>query len=277
VKQNDASFLDNFQAESEGLRSLSDLAQSVDGLEVPLPLFVDEVDGDACLVLKWIESSKERVRDFQYGQAIAKMHAAGIDQGGSIGYERDNYLGASRQINSLPSNTPAKAINTSAKAIDTPAEAGGNQAWIDFVAENRLGAQIRMARDRNVASNSLVQRVDAVIADLSRLLQGRRDTVTLIHGDLWSGNVLFDIAGNVVLIDPAVYRGCGEAEFGMLKLYGGVGAAFDEGYQSVLDLPDGWQRRTDVYVLYHLLNHLNLFGGGYLNQCEQLAAKLGRY
>jgi len=95
-----------------------------------------------------------------------------------------------------------------------------------------------------------------------------------LHGDLWSGNVMMDSQGRTVLIDPAVYRGCPEAEWGMIRLFGGVGAGFDEAYQSVYPLADGWQRRAEVYTLYHLLNHLNLFGNAYLAQCEQSARKI---
>lgn len=257
IKQNHIDFLDNFHAESDGLRSLSIAAQSVEGVEVPKVLFVGEVEGKSCLVLKWIDSAADPVDEFQYGRAIAKIHVSGGTEDRSIGYSRDNYLGATRQINTLPITK-------------------GPQGWIDFVGQQRLGFQIAMAKDGGVASRGLIEAVETTIRGLPCLLEGRRDEIALLHGDLWSGNVLFDVDGNVVLIDPAVYRGCPEAEFGMLKLFDGVGPAFDEGYQSVVMFPEGWQRRVDVYVLYHLLNHLNLFGASYLKQCERLATRLAR-
>lgn len=257
VKQNHIDLLDNFRAESDGLESLSLAAESVEGLEVPKALFIGEVDDKACLVLKWIDSAADSVNEFQYGRSLAMMHVSGNAEDRSIGYSRDNYLGATHQIN-------------------TPPTTKSPQGWIDFVAEQRLGYQIAMAKDGGIASGQLIEAVEATIRGLPCLLEGRRDEITLLHGDLWSGNALFDVDGNVVLIDPAVYRGCPEAEFGMLKLFGGVGPEFDRGYQSVIQFPEGWQRRVRVYVLYHLLNHLNLFGASYLNQCERLAIELAR-
>ena len=106
------------------------------------------------------------------------------------------------------------------------------------------------------------------------LLAGRDDQTSLIHGDLWSGNYLCDSEGGPVIIDPAVYYGCREAEFGMLKLFGSCPNEFYEAYDDVFPRRDGCQRRTDVYVLYHLLNHLNLFGRGYLDHCRQVAAEV---
>jgi len=96
----------------------------------------------------------------------------------------------------------------------------------------------------------------------------------LLHGDLWSGNYLFDTDGNPAIIDPAVYYGCREAEWGMIKWFGGCPAAFERGYQTEWPMPDGWQRRSDIYMLYHQLNHLNLFGSGYADGCRRTAAQI---
>ncbi len=92
---------------------------------------------------------------------------------------------------------------------------------------------------------------------------------------LWSGNYLVsDPAARPFIIDPAVYYGCREAEFGMLRLFGSCPDSFYTAYTTSFSLPSGWQRRVNVYVLYHLLNHLNLFGSGYLSQCRQIAAEI---
>ena len=111
---------------------------------------------------------------------------------------------------------------------------------------------------------------------MPELLQGRDDETSLLHGDLWSGNYLCDERGEPVVIDPAVYRGCREAEFGMIRLFGACPPTFERAYCDTFPLPDGWHRRVSVYVLYHLLNHLNLFGSGYLGQCHQVTDEILR-
>ncbi|MEM9646268.1 MAG: fructosamine kinase family protein, partial [Planctomycetota bacterium] len=106
------------------------------------------------------------------------------------------------------------------------------------------------------------------------LLDGRKRGVSLLHGDLWSGNHLCGPGGEVVLIDPAVHQGCPEAEFGMIELFGSCPPRFYDAYLDTNPFSDGWQRRVRIYVLYHLLNHLNLFGAAYAGQCQTMASKI---
>ncbi len=109
---------------------------------------------------------------------------------------------------------------------------------------------------------------------LPSLLEGTDEPPSLLHGDLWGGNFLVDDEGGPVLIDPAVYYGHREAELAMTSLFGGFGPAFYSAYQQEWPLPEGWADRTGLYQLYHVLNHLNLFGGGYGHQAEAI---IGRY
>ena len=248
VKQNDASFLDNFMAEANGLSALATIANQVDELIVPTPISPVEIEDHAYLVMPWIESAETSVLQERYGQALAKFHRAGSRD--EIGYPINNYLGSAIQ-NNTPTNT-----------------------WVDFVAENRLGYQLRWAADEKRTSSRLTREVEAIIDRLDDLLEGRLDQTSLLHGDLWSGNVIFTSNHQIALIDPAVHFGCPEAELGMIRLFGGVGSEFYEGYNSIARLPDGWRRRCDVYKLVHLLNHLNLFGGSYLQQCEEVATSI---
>jgi len=262
VKRNDPAMLENFQCEAEGLAALADAG----AIRVPALLAVGVAGCRAYLVTELIESSPSSDQDTGddahgktvprsdrsavFGQQLAALHRA--TRGDAIGWTRDNFLGSARQPNA-PRPT-----------------------WEAFVAEQRIGFQIRWAVDQRLADSELRRDGEQIAARMPDLLSGRDGTTSLLHGDLWSGNYLFDHRNRPVLIDPAVYRGCREAEWGMIELFGGCDAAFRRGYQETWAMPDGWQRRVDVYVLYHLLNHLNLFGSSYLSGCRQRARRILR-
>lgn len=249
AKVNTAEFLDNFEAEADGLRRLG--AAGV--LRIPQPRIVESRGNHSYFVAAWIESSKRGAGgEFfeRLGRGLADLHRA--TRGQAIGLPRDNYLGAAVQRN-------------------TPCD-----DWVEFVAERRLRFQMQCATDRGLMGAALRRDVQRIIDRLGDLLDGRDDETVLLHGDLWSGNYLSASDGSPVLIDPAVYHGCREAEFGMLRLFGGCPEAFYRAYQDAWPLAPGWERRSDVYQLVHLLNHLNLFGGAYQGSCEQMAARLCR-
>ena len=247
VKSNDASFVENFQAESHGLKQLAD----ANAIRVPSAIKVGVFERQAWLIMQWINEG-HRPPDFfdRFAIGLAGLHRNTI--GIETGLDHDNFLGSAPQPN------------------------GPIESWPEFFAERRLRFQIGWASNQGLADAELVEDVERIIVGLPELLEGRDDATSLLHGDLWSGNYLCDDRGDAVLIDPAVYRGCREAEFGMLKLFGGCPARFYEVYQDAFPMPGGWQRRVNVYVLYHLLNHLNLFGRGYHGQCSSLAAKILR-
>jgi protein-ribulosamine 3-kinase len=245
VKSNDASFLDNFRCEWDGLVRLG----QPNVIGVPVPIAVGVVDEQAYLVTGWIDQ-RQTGSDFfaQLGKHLADLHRATL--GSQIGLDRDNYVGAARQVNS-PTRT-----------------------WSEFVAVNRIEFQLRWAIDQGLGDSKLQRDCRQIIRSIDKLLDGREESTSLLHGDLWSGNYLCESDGRPVIIDPAVYYGCREAEFGMLKLFGSCPESFYEAYTERFPLRNGWQRRTQVYVLYHLLNHLNLFGSGYHSQCRQVAAEI---
>ncbi|MGI9472267.1 MAG: fructosamine kinase family protein [Rubripirellula sp.] len=247
MKSNDTTFLDNFQAECNGLKKLSE-AQAI---RVPCPAAVGEAAGRAWLVAEWVEPGVRGSDFFQrFGRSLAELHRC--TSGTRIGLDRDNYLGAARQVN------------------------GSTPNWVEFVATHRLSFQVQWASDQRLADQDLIRDCERVMVRLDSVLEGRSARTSLLHGDLWSGNYLCDAAGNPIILDPAVYHGCREAEFGMLRLFGSCPPQFYEAYQEEFPLPAGWQRRVNVYVLYHLLNHLNLFGRGYHDQCRTLAAQILR-
>ncbi len=245
VKSNHASFLDNFECEWDGLVRLNDPGV----IGVPDPIAVGVVDGRSYLVTSWIDQHRAD-KDFfaKFGAALADLHRATL--GTQIGLDHDNYLGSAQQINST------------------------QPSWVEFFSINRLEFQLRWAVDQGLAAGSLQRDCGQIIQTMDQILAGRDDATSLLHGDLWSGNYLCGPDSRPVIIDPAVYYGCREAEFGMLKLFGSCPDSFYDAYNDRFSLPSGWQHRVGVYVLYHLLNHLNLFGSGYHSQCCSLATEI---
>jgi protein-ribulosamine 3-kinase len=199
------------------------------GMAAPGPL-AHGVGGDrAYLLLEFL--ALEPSGDFAaLGRMLATAHR---HAGPRFGWERDNYIGA------------------------TPQRNGWCDDWADFWLERRLRPQIELAR-----SNGF----DISIPRTS-LLENHKPQPSLLHGDLWSGNAGFTAEGPVVF-DPAVYYGDREADLAMTELFGGFPREFYDAYNQVWPLDEGYSRRKSLYNLYHLLNHLHLFGGGYLAQVE---------
>jgi len=245
VKRNDRSFEDNFRCEAAGLERLA----ATKTIAVARPMKVTVIGSFAYLVCQWIETGDQNQFE-SLGHQLAQLHRATV--GTRIGLEHDNYLGSARQI-----NTPTNA-------------------WVDFVSQHRIGYQLRWGVDQGVIDQPLRRKIESLIPRLRQCLAGRDESTSLLHGDLWRGNYLFNESGHPTLIDPAVYYGCREAEFGMLLLLGGCPQSFYDAYQGQWPMPAGWQQRVKVYVLYHLLNHLNLFGTGYENQCRNVVNEILR-
>ena len=245
VKSNQASFIDNFECETEGLKQLRAPA----AIGIPEPIAIGLAVGRSWMITQWIEVSPKSSSYYnKLGLQLARLHRE--TRGEAIGWERDNYIGATRQPN--PSHS----------------------CWPDFFATQRIEFQLRLAINSGYRDSQLRGNCEQIVRRMGDLLTGREDETSLLHGDLWSGNCLSNHVGDPILIDPAVYRGCREAEFGMIKLFGGCPETFYDSYLNAWPMSDGWQRRVDIYQLYHVLNHLNLFGSGYLSQCKTLSAAI---
>jgi protein-ribulosamine 3-kinase len=201
------------------------------GLRVP-EVVSQGVDGEqAFLVLEYLELQSKG--DFAaLGRILAAAHR---HAGPRFGWHRDNYIGA------------------------TPQQNGWCDDWGEFWWQRRLRPQLDLARKNgfDVDAKSAVQ-----------LLQGHRPQPSLLHGDLWRGNAGFT-AGDPVVFDPAVYYGDREADLAMTELFGGFPREFYSAYHDAFPLPREYETRKHLYNLYHLLNHLNLFGGGYLGEVKQ--------
>lgn len=198
------------------------------GVRAPEPLALGVEAGEAWLLLEYLE-----LRNDGDWAALGRMLAAQHRYHGEhFGWTRDNYIGATPQAN------------------------GWLAHWPTFFAERRLAPQLRLARENGF-------RVEA--GNVMELLAQHQPQPSLLHGDLWSGNAGFTREGPVVF-DPAVYYGDREADLAMTELFGGFPPQFYEAYRATLPVDPGYEKRKALYNLYHLLNHLNLFGAGYLGQ-----------
>ncbi len=180
------------------------------------------------------------------GRSLARVHR---HTAATFGFYEDNFIGATPQLNR--------------------AEGAEKNDWTVFYFQKRLKYQYRLAERNGYVSSSLRSDFAFLERHLPEWLKGSEEAPCLIHGDLWSGNFLCGPSGEGVLIDPAVYYGHREAELAMTRLFGGFPAAFYRAYMEEYPLPEGWKFRENLYRLYHLLNHLNLFGRGYLPEVEE--------
>jgi protein-ribulosamine 3-kinase len=240
AKTNDRSALDSFAAEADGLAALA-----AAGARVPLPLCRGQAGEQAFLVLEHLELRGNG--DYAaLGRSLAKVHSI---RGESFGWRRDNYIGRTPQLNRY------------------------STSWSDFWREARFGPQLDLARKNGFGKN-LLRKGEQLADALPGLLSEHAPAASLLHGDLWSGNAGFLADGTPVIFDPAVYWGDREADLAMTELFGGFPQVFYSAYAEAAPLDRGYAARKTLYNLYHVLNHANLFGGGYAAQAEQMIERL---
>ncbi len=195
------------------------------------------------LVLEFIKSAP-KIKGFQQrlGTDLARMHRRSAESGTKgFGFKQDNFIGLTVQKNEW------------------------KPRWTDFFIENRIDFQVKLCCDSAVSD--IWSRLRPRVPDI---LSGTEEPASLIHGDLWAGNVISGRYGEPVLIDPAAYYGHREMELGMTMLFGGFSSEFYAAYDKEYPLKDGWRGRMDLYKLYHVLNHMNMFGGGYRSHAISL-------
>lgn len=245
-----------FALEAEGLRSLAATRA------MRFPEVIDrsrQGERPAWLLLEWIDEGTPTSRSWSVlGRELARLHrhrarppeGSGADDGSSYGWPRDNVIGCLPQPN------------------------GPLDDWGEFWARRRILPLARELRAREKLSAPEFGALERA-AELSRALltaATEKDGPSLLHGDLWSGNVVFDRSGAPVLVDPAVYFGHREVDLAMCRLFGGFPPDFFRTYQETWPLGPGWRRRLRAYQLYPLLVHARLFGGGYLARALESAA-----
>jgi fructosamine-3-kinase len=232
-----------FEAEAAGL---AEIARSAT-VRVPLPLCSGANEDASWLVLEHIELRSANSGGMrELGRRLALLHIVTSER---FGWSRDNTIGATPQC-----NTP-------------------QADWIAFWREQRLGFQLELAA-RNGHGGRLQERGALLMEKLPAFFERYAPAPSLLHGDLWGGNAGFDADGAPVIYDPAVYYGDREADVAMTELFGGFTPDFYSGYRDEFPLDAGYARRKDLYNLYHVLNHLNLFGGGYGAQAERIIERL---
>jgi protein-ribulosamine 3-kinase len=237
VKVADRAGAPGLEAEFTGLVALAD----ANAVRVPRVLARGNVGPTAFLALEWIESRPSgRAAEHRLGERLAAQHRVTADR---FGFAGDNFIGPTPQPNGWLSD------------------------WAEFFRDRRLRHQLALAAQNGFAE-LLEQPGARLLESVAALLEGHRPRASLLHGDLWSGNWLADEHEEPVIFDPAVYYGDREADLAMTRLFGGFGRAFYDAYLGVAPLPAGHAVRAELYNLYHLLNHANLFGGGYASQAR---------
>jgi len=248
LKLNDANRLDMFDAEAAGLNDLA----AARAIKVPQPICTGICTGvsgsQAFIVLEYLDMGPgaNSAAMAEFGEQLAQMHRQSHDQ---FGWSRENTIGATPQINTLADN------------------------WLDFYAHSRLAFQTEMAAERGIAVTT-VDALQRIIDQLGDFFSGYQPQASLLHGDLWSGNYGVLASGEPVIFDPATYYGDREADLAMTELFGGFGHDFYAAYNASWPVDEGYSTRKTLYNLYHILNHFNMFGGGYGSQAGSMANRL---
>jgi len=245
VKLNNAAQLDMFAAELEALQAIV----ATGTVTVPRPVCCGIASAQSYLVLEYLDIGRHRDTDtasIKFADQLAAMHRCTAD---FFGWHRENTIGTTRQINLAM------------------------QDWAGFWSQQRLGFQLELAA-RNGYHGRLQDRGQRLLAIIDQLLDGHRPQPSLLHGDLWSGNYAVTSRGLPVTFDPAPYYGDRETDLAMTELFGGFSNSFYQAYHSAWPLESGYSQRRIIYNLYHVLNHLNLFGGSYLGQAQGMIDQL---
>ncbi|WP_114993301.1 fructosamine kinase family protein [Synechococcus sp. UW179A] len=236
----------NLLAEQSGLQALRHWADPA-LIEVPQVLGCVPLSGKSALVMAWWDLNSGD--QFSLGRGLARLHRASSAGGpGRFGWDHDGFIGLG------------------------PQPSGWCDSWGDAFTQLRLQPQLCLASEWGLAE----QDWECLLRPIAAWLNGHAPEPCLVHGDLWAGNAAVLADGRGLLIDPASWWADREVDLAMTRLFGGFSRRFMEGYSSEWPLPDGAEHRIEVLNLYHLLNHANLFGGGYQQQSRKILKDLRR-
>jgi fructosamine-3-kinase len=242
VKTNTAVRVGMFEAEAIALNQI----YASQTIKVPKPICWGVSAGISYIVMEWQELGSSSNWE-QFGQDLAAMHKVTSNSG--FGWDRQNTIGSTPQINNW------------------------NASWIDFFIEHRLLYQLKLARQKGFRSNITDQ---DLFKEIPKFFQDYDPQPSMVHGDLWSGNVGFNSSFGVepVIFDPALYFGDREVDLAMTELFSGFPSQFYQSYNQAFPLDAGYSDRKTLYNLYHILNHFNLFGGNYASTANRMIAEI---
>jgi len=241
MKQNSNPPTDFFLAEVKGLRLL---AKAKKGPKIPKPIALQSGPRPTFLIMEYLENSNES-KSFsdRLARKLAELHRISQDH---FGLDHDNFIGSTPQKNDLEKD------------------------GIIFFRDHRIQFQRQLAQKAGLLPVSIDKKIDSLCENLNRFLDTSGERPALMHGDLWSGNYFPDSNGNPCIFDPAVYYGLREADIAMTELFGRLPERFYDAYHEAFPMNHGYHERKDLYNLYHLLNHLNLFGSSYLSSVQKI-------
>lgn len=244
LKWNSTSPKDFFEKEAEGLKRLKNAGS---GIRIPEVIAAEQPESNrpGFLLMEFISAGSGGDAHL-FGEQLAALHKSKEE---AFGLDHDNFIGILPQSN---------------RRHDT---------WISFFSEERISPQLKMAYDSGKLDRASEKGWKGLRSRLDSMMPPAKPS--LLHGDLWGGNYLFDRQGRAVLIDPAIYYGHPEMDLAFSKMFGGFDRKFYEGYRSVSPQEPGFSDRMPVYNLYPLLVHVNLFGGHYTSQAARLLKKYG--
>lgn len=240
IKRNSVQFLPAFETEAHALETMA----ASRTIRVPIPVATCSAAGQCALILEYLDMGRPGNCDWRMmGTQLARMHR---QFGRQHGWDQDNWIGSTPQINNPHAD------------------------WVSFYRECRLRPQIKWARKKHLSLGE----ADALLEKLPSFFADYEPAPSLLHGDLWSGNAGFLTDGSPVIYDPASYYGDRETDLAMTEMFGGFPREFYAAYDAEWAIDPGYKIRKHLYILYHTLNHYNIFGGGYGYQAEAIVGRL---
>lgn len=244
AKTTDSDSFPMLSFEAEGLQALNHYADQ-NHIIIPLPIELKKVKKLSLLLLPWIDL--ENGNEFSLGIGLAKLHQSSAQENKNYyGWESDGFIGLGQQAKGFSAN------------------------WGEFFTNYRLKPQLIIAKNWGLE----IRNLEEYLSKISTYIVKHNPKACLVHGDLWKGNAAISSTNKGVIFDPAIYWADREVDLAMTKLFGGFSQDFYEGYESIWPLSKTYKNRVDIYNLYHILNHANMFGGGYKSQSLSLIKKI---
>lgn len=242
LKVNNKSFArEMFSAEKKGLEAI----KNTQTISVPDVILADSFENQSFLLMEFVESRRPSGNDFKgLGEKLAQLHLCSNNQ---FGFDSDNFIGSLPQSNSFHTD------------------------WTGFYWNKRIFPQLKMAFDNHLLSKEELPKDEKAVSKFNEVFGEVKPS--LLHGDLWGGNYLISSGGMPYLIDPATYFGHSMVDIAMTKLFGGFDTEFYTAYHEIIPKTENYEAQIELYQLYYLLVHLNLFGMGYYSGVKNILKK----